>query len=202
MRGITLARRKRQPFDPNKQPHDRRATEINRGQLGHIFFVEVDNPLAEEPGEKIIATRSVRGDPLGDHFARKHIDQAQYDAGREFQRHFGIAERGPRAVQWSEAVDGDPPRENLTDGQLLAGKWLARIYRRLGIDGSAIVHDVLIHNMTARAVAASRGLNGRQWEEYFAKRLWECLNSVAFIYGYSREDSDRRRLVPIPCRGT
>jgi len=179
-------RTKRKPYNPAKsgpQIHDRRATEINRGLKHDIVEVEIDDPY--EAGAKISAIRSVRGDPLGDHFARGRIDQAQFDAGREFQRHFGIAERGPRAMQLAEAVDGDPPRENLTDGQLMAGKWLAKCYRKLGADGSSLVHDMLIHAMTAKQIAASRGLAGQDWEKFFSKRLWECLNTLALVYGFS-----------------
>lgn len=182
-----MARRKRRPYDPNEiKVHDRRASEINRGLGGFIVVAEVDDPY--EPGARITTVRSVRDDPLGDHHARGHIDEAQLLAGREFQRHFGIAERGPRAVQWSEAVDGDPPRENLTDGQLMAGKWLSKCYRKLGVDGAALVHDMLIHAMTAKQIAASRGMAGQDWEKYFAKRLWECLNTLARVYGFSNGD--------------
>lgn len=175
-------RRKKRPYDPSKV-HDRRATEFHRG--AEVAPIEVDDPMGLEPGDKIIVMRSTRDDPLADHHSRGHIDEAQYRAGREFQRHFGIAERGPRAIQWSEAVDGDPPRENLTDGQLMAGKWLSKCYRKLGADGSAIVHDVLVHAMTTKQVAKSRGMAGQDWERYFAKRLWECLNTLARVYGFS-----------------
>jgi hypothetical protein len=180
--------RRRQPYDPSKV-HDRRAKETNLGQSGFIVEVEIDDPY--EKGSKISAIRSVREDPLADRFSRGYIDQAQFDAGREFQRHFGIAERGPRAVQWSEAVDGDPPRENLTDGQLIAGKWLSKCYRKLGADGSALVHDMLIHAMTAKKIAESRGMAGQDWEKYFAKRLWECLNTLALVYGFSNGEREK-----------
>ncbi len=175
--------RKRQPYNPAKPPHDRRSTDkLKDAQLAPQ---EVDDPF--EAGSKIIVMRSIRNDPLADHHSRGHINDAQYAAGREFQRHFGIAERGPRAMQLSEAVDGDPPRENLTDGQLMAGEWLAKCYRKLGADGSALVHDMLVHAMTAKQVAASRGLSGQDWEKYFSRRLWECLNTLAVVYGFSNE---------------
>ena len=86
---------RRPPYNPatqGPQIHDRRAREINRGSAAHIVEAEVDDPY--EPGAKISAVRSVREDPLADHLARGHIDQAQYLAGREFQRHFGVAEIG------------------------------------------------------------------------------------------------------------
>lgn len=176
-----MGRRKRQqPYDPAKV-HDRRSTDLVRG--AQVAPIEIDDPL--EAGGKLYVMRSTRDDPLADHHARGHIDEAQYSAGREFQRHFGIAERGPRAIQWTEAVDGDPPRENLTDGQLRAGKWLTICYRKLGADGSAVVHDVLIHAMTARQMAASRGFSGKEWESYFSKRLYVCLDCLAEVFGFA-----------------
>ena len=126
----------RKPYNPSTsgpqvQVHDRRAREINRGSVAQLVEVEVDDPY--EPGAKIATVRSVRDDALADRLARGHIDQAQYMAGREFQRWFGLAEKGPRAVQWAEAVDGGLPREPLTDAQLHAGRWLAKCYRGLGL---------------------------------------------------------------------
>ena len=177
---------RQQPYDPSRQGpqvHDRRATQINRGSTGYIVEAEVDDPY--EPGAKISAVRSVRDDPLADHFARGHIDEAQYLAGREFQRHFGVAERGPRAMQIAELVDSSPPRETLTDEQLRAGKWLARCYRELGRDGSILVHDMLVHNRTARQMAYARGMIGADWNRYFARRLFECLDTLAIVFGFS-----------------
>jgi hypothetical protein len=179
----------RKPYDPatlgpQALVHDRRAREINRGSAAHVVGVEVDDPF--ERGARIAAVRSVRDDPLGDRHSRGHIDQAQFEAGRQFQRCFQIAERGPKAVQFSEAVDGNPPREMLTDRQLAAWKWLAKCYRRLGADGSALVNDVLIHARTTKQVAASRGMAGQEWEKYYSRRLGECLNTLALVARFSQ----------------
>jgi hypothetical protein len=179
---------RKQPYNPatsgpQAPAHDRRAREINRGSAGHVVGVEIDDPY--ESGARIGVVRSVRDDPLGDRHARGHIDQAQFEAGRQFQKQFLIAERGPKAVQFSEAVDGNPPRESLTDKQLAAWKWLAKCYRRLGADGSALVNDVLIHARTTKQVAASRGMAGQEWEKYYSRRLSECLNTLALVFGYS-----------------
>src|SRR5580765_7003620 len=176
----------RKPYEPHlqgPQVHDRRARQTNRGQTGHIIEVEVDDPY--EAGAKISAVRSTRDDPTADHLARGHIDQAQYEAGRAFQRAFAEAERGPRAIGWVDAVDGGLPAETLTDGQLKAGKWLTKCYGALGRDGSVLMHDMLVHNRTTRQIAASRGMIGSAWEQYFARRLWECLNTLAVVFGFS-----------------
>lgn len=176
----------RKPYDPamsGPQVHDRRARDINRGTSGHLVEAEVDDPY--EPGARIGVVRSVRDDPLADHLARRHIDQAQYLAGREFQRHFGLAERGPRAMQMAEAVDGSPPRESLTDEQIRAGNWLTKCYGELGRDGAALVHDMLISNLTTRQIALSRGMIGADWERYFSRRLFLCLDTLAMVFGFS-----------------
>lgn len=163
--------------------HDRRAREANRGVRNYIIEDEVEDPY--DSSAKISVVRSIRSDPLLDHLSRGHIDRAQYLAGREFQKHFQIAERGPRAIQWAEAVDGNPLRENLTSGQLIASKWLAKCYERLGTDGTRLVQDMLIHSRTARQIAASYGLAGQDWERYFAKFFYKCLNALAIVYGFS-----------------
>jgi hypothetical protein len=162
---------------PQIQIHDRRAKEINRGSAAHIVETEVDDPY--ETGAKIATVRSVRGDPLADHHARGHIDQVQFMAGRQFQKYFGIAERGPRSV------DGNPPRETLTDGQLMAWKRLTKCYERLGADGTVLVHCMLVHGMTAKQVAESRDLRGQYWNRYFSKRFGEALNTLAVVFGFA-----------------
>lgn len=176
----------RTPYDPGKsgpQVHDRRAKDINRGTRDYIREVEVDDPY--EPGSRIATVRSVRDDPLGDHFARHHIDEAQYLAGREFQRQWELAERGPRAIQLTEAVDGGLPPETLTNEALKAAKWLAKCRSALGPSGSIVVHAILVECKTARQVARERHLIGDDWSRYFGRRLWECLDTLAEVFGFS-----------------
>lgn len=180
---MTRIRRKRQPYDPSKA-HDRRATESNRGIANHLTPKEVDDPY--EIGGKIIVMRSTRDDPLGDLHARHMIDEAQYHAGRAFQGDFETAERGPRAIDPSkEAVDGGLTPEPISEAQRRAGRQLAIVYRALGQDGSAIVHDVLVHCRTRKQVASSRGLSGERWEKYYGLRFQECLDCLALVYGFS-----------------
>lgn len=185
----------RAPYNPalsGPQVHDRRATQINRGSTGHIVEVEIDDPYGQ-PGDRISAVRSVRDDPLADQHARGHIDEAQFLAGRQFQHDFEIAERGPRAIVLSEAVDGGLPVENLTDAQLKAGKALSRCYGVLGKDGSTLAHDMLIRAMTLRQIAISRGMPGREWERYLGRRIHEVLNCLAVMYGFASGETKSSR---------
>ena len=182
---MTRIRRKGRPYDPSKA-HDRRAKESNRGVAGHLSEHEVDDPY--EYGAKIIAIRSTREDPLGDLHARKMIDEAQYQAGRAFQHDFETAESGARAIDFTkEAVDGGIMPDPLSEARMRSGRQLAIVYRRLGMSGSAIAHDFLIHNRTRRQVAESRGYSGKRYEEYFGIRFRECLDCLALVYGFSME---------------
>ena len=53
----------------------------------------------------------------------------------------------------------------------------------LGADGSALVHDVLILGMTMEQVGQRRGLRTQRWQDYFARRLKECLDRLVLMYG-------------------
>lgn len=184
----------RKPYDPalsGPQVHDRRARDVSRGLAAYIVEAEVDDPY--EPGAKIATVRSVRDDPLADQRARGYIDEAQFLAGRQFQKDFETAGRGPKALQLGEAVDGNPPQEFLTDSQLKATKALSRCYGALGRDGSILAHDMLIRAMTLRQISIARGMPGREWERYLGRRIGEVLNCLAVNYGFASETTKSSR---------
>jgi hypothetical protein len=116
------------------------------------------------------------------------IDEAQYQRGRAFQKEWEKAERGPQAVDPSrEYVDGGPVREPITEGQRKAVPRLNRVERELGADGSALVHVTLILGMTMEQIRQRRGVRGQRWLDYFARRLRECLDRLALVYGFATE---------------
>lgn len=177
---------------PHRMPksHDRRAHDLPRN--AEVVPVEIDDPLALEPGEKIIALRSVRSDPLGRLHAHKQLDDAQYRAGRAFQNDWERVERGPQAIDPSrEYVDGARGREPITEGQRQAVLRLNRAERELGADGAAITHDVLVHGLTMEQVGHKRGLESQRWNDYFARRFKECLDRLAVVYGFSTDRTER-----------
>ena len=175
--------RRKKPYNPSRV-HDRRSSDLPRN--AEVATVEIDNPLALEPGEKIVALRSIRNDPLGRLHSHRQIDEAQYQGGRAFQDDWEKAERGPRAVDPTrEYVDGGQAREPITEGRRKAVLRLNRAERELGADGSALVHDVLVHGMTMEQVGQRRGLLTKRWHDYFARRLKECLDRLALIYGFA-----------------
>jgi hypothetical protein len=153
-----------------------------------VAAVEVDDPLALEPGEKIVTLRSIRNDLLGKLHSHRQIDEAQYQGGRAFQGDWEKAERGPQAIDPTrEYVDGARSREPITEGQRKAVLRLNRVERELGADGAMLVHEVLILGMTTEQIAQRRSLCTQRWMDYFARRFRECLDRLALIYGFATE---------------
>lgn len=172
--------------------YDRRSREIPFN--ADVAEVEVDNPLALDPGEKIMAIRSIRSDPLGRLHAHHQIDEAQYRGGRAFQNDWERAERGPQAVDTTrEYVDGTGTREPVTETQRQAVLRLNRIERELGTDGAALVHDVLVLGLTMDQIGERRAVRTQRWNDYFARRFRECLDRLALIYGFATEAGTQRR---------
>lgn len=172
--------------------YDRRSREIPFN--ADVAEVEVDNPLALDPGEKIMAIRSIRSDPLGRLHAHHQIDEAQYRGGRAFQNDWERAERGPQAVDTTrEYVDGTGTREPVTETQRQAVLRLNRVERELGTDGAALVHDVLVLGLTMDQIGERRAVRTQRWNDYFARRFRECLDRLALIYGFATEAGTQRR---------
>jgi hypothetical protein len=177
--------RRKRPHDPAKV-HDRRSRDLLLN--AEVAAVEVDDPLALEPGDKIVTLRSIRNDPLGRLHSHHQVDEAQYRGGRAFQDDWEKAERGPQAVDpGREYVDGGQMREPITERQRKAVLRLNRIERELGADGSALVHEILVLGMTMEQIAQRRGLRSQRWMDYFARRFYECLDRLALIYGFATE---------------
>ena len=181
-----MARAKRDKSYRLAKIHDRRSHDLPRN--AEVAEVEVDDPLALEPGEKIVILRSIRNDPLGRLHSHHQLDEAQFQAGRAFQSDWERAERGPQAVDPSrEYVDGARTREPVTEAQRKAVLRLNRVERELGADGAALVHAALIQGMTMEQVGQRRGLRSQRWNDYFSRRLRECLDRLALIYGLATE---------------
>jgi hypothetical protein len=179
-----MARIKRRRSLRATKVHDRRSHDLPRN--AEVAAVEVDDPLALEAGEKIVALRSIRNDPLARLHSHHQIDEAQYRGGRAFQHDWERAERGPQAVDPTrEYVDGVQTREPITESQRQAMLRLNRVERELGADGSALVHDVLVHGMTMEQIGQRRGLASQRWKDYFSRRFQECLDRLALIYGFA-----------------
>src|SRR5256884_2597549 len=167
-----MARAKRNKSYRLAKVHDRRSRDLPLN--AEVAAIEVDDPLALEPGEKIVALRSIRNDPLGRLHSHRQIDEAQYQGGRAFQNDWEKAERGPQAVDPTrEYVDGVQKREPITEGQRKAVLRLGRVERELGADGAVLVREVLIMGLSMEQVGQRRNLRTQRWRDYFARRLGE-----------------------------
>jgi hypothetical protein len=49
------------------------------------------------------------------------------------------------------------------------------------------VHEVLIMGLSMEQVGQRRNLLTQRWRDYFARRLGECLDRLALIYGFATE---------------
>ena len=189
-----MSRAKRTRIRKCTKVHDRRAQDLPLN--AQVAAVEIDDPMALEPGEKIVALRSIRNDPLARLHTHRRIDEAQHQGGRAFQDDWEKAERGPRAVDPTrEYVDGGQAREPITERQRRAVLRLNRIERELGTDGIMLVHEVLVQGLTMEQIGQRRGLRGQRWMDYFAKRFRECLDRLALLYGFANR-------APIPKSAT
>lgn len=171
--------------------YDRRSRELPFN--GEVAEIEVDDPMALDSGDRIVALRSIRSDPLGRLHSHHQIDEVQYRGGRAFQSDWERAERGPQAVDPTrEYVDGARMREPVTESQRQAVLRLNRIERELGTDGAALVHDVLVLGLTMDQIGQRRAVRTQRWNDYFARRFRECLDRLALIYGFATEATGRR----------
>lgn len=187
-----MARAKRSKSYRLARIDDRRSRDLPLN--AEVAEVEVDNPLALEAGEKIIALRSIRSDPLSRLHAHRQIDEAQYRGGRAFQNDWEKAERGPQAIDPTrEHVDGVQARQAVTESQREAVLRLNRVERELGIDGAALVHDVLVLGLTMEQIGQRRAVRSQRWNEYFSRRFRECLDRLALVYGFATEEPTQRR---------
>src|SRR5260221_9324991 len=142
--------------------HDRRAGKL--GINAEVASIVVDDPYATQPGETIVVTRQLRGDPLARLHSHRQIDDAQYFAGRAYQGDWEVAERGIRAVDPTlEAVDHSPKFDPLTDKQVSAHARLAELRVALGHKMQGAVHAVLINGATIEVLARDNGRGGESW---------------------------------------
>lgn len=163
--------------------HDRRATDLLRN--AQVAPLDVDDPF--EAGAKITVMRSVRRDPLAWMHACKQIDEAQYQAGRAWQKDWELAEQGPKAIDpTKEPVDGGRLPEAITDSRKQATDRLVKLSATLVADELKILRASLADGLTAEQVGLVHfGRYGRKWAEKFSLRLKEILNKAAVFYGFA-----------------
>lgn len=161
--------------------HDRRSQDLPINSV--VAPLIVDDP----EGDKIVVLRSLRDDPIGAMHARGQVDEAQYAAARHWQRCYEAVEiSGAQAIDTTkEAVDGGRMPEMLTDQYSKAYRDLVIAGKKLGLEGEAIVRDVLGRGMPLLHAAAARKLTTERELIYFGGRFRECLNTLALVFGYA-----------------
>ena len=147
--------------------------------------IEVDDPHGTRPGEKIRVQRQLRADPLARLHSHKQIDEAQYRAGRAFQRDSETAARGVRSVDLArERVDGGAPAEPLTDAQVRARKRLSEMERVLGRTMHRVTQAVLVQGMNMETVAQQVfNREGEVSAKYYGRLFRDALDVLAGEYG-------------------
>lgn len=166
--------------------HDRRSQDLPINAIVAPMIVR------DPAGDLTQVDRSLRDDPIGAMHARGQIGEAPFAAARHWQRCYEAVEiAGARAIDISkEAVDGGRLPEMLTDEYSRAMKDLRRAAAAMGMEGEAIVRDVLGRYMPLLHAAAARGLVSKDELMYFGKRFRECLDTLAVVFGYAMRPRD------------
>jgi hypothetical protein len=151
-----------------------------------VAIAVVTDPHSET-GEKIQITRSLRNDPLAVMALRKVIDEAQFQAGRKWQKLHECSTIGViQAIDPAkEAVDGGMMRDFLTDRQIDAFKQLAASYKKLGMSGGWMVAKVLGEGLSLAEAASQSGYSKEREINYFSLRFRECLETLAVHWGFA-----------------
>jgi hypothetical protein len=166
--------------------HDRRAKDLLKA--GEYAAIEVDDPY--EAGGKIVTTRQLRNDPLARLHTRSQIDEAQYCAGREYQRIWERTECGARAIDpTKEKVDGGMLPEALKASRMAAFDKLADADKELGKQASRIIYDVLVRGLTIELLIAERGLSGQWQMRIYGKKFRDGLDRLARHFGFSNGEN-------------
>lgn len=164
--------------------HDRRSSDLTRN--ARVIAVEIDDPYATEPGEKITAFKSIRGDPLGRMLARGQIDDAQEKAGRRWQDAYERLESGVRSLDpGKEFVDGGIAPDPFSESKSAAIADLAEARTAIGEMGDIILHDILAERRFPEEVAQLRGNGGQRATDYYARFFRECLEILAVVWGFA-----------------
>ena len=169
-----------------QQTHNRQA---QKPFSGEVAPVEVDDPF--EHGAKVIATR--RLDVLSRMFARRQIDEAEYQAGVKWQNLYDQAAIGQfRSIDHTvEVVDGRRMRDPLTGRQRSAMRLLGladvAVADRFGLEGFLLYRDVLEHGRTLTTAAQMRERDSRLQSadmHYLGRLFRACLGEVAKALGH------------------
>lgn len=164
----------------NGKTHDRRSSDTLAA--GQYAAIDVEDPY--DRNAKITVLRQLRCDPLARLHSHHQIDEAQYHAGRAYQRDWEMSERSVKAIDpTKEAVDGGRIPEPLTDSQAKAQTRLISASRELGREMRKLANGVLIDGMSIESYSIGQGRSGARWANYYGKLFRDSLDVLAVEYG-------------------
>lgn len=152
-----------------------------------------DDPY--EAGGRILVLRSIRDDPLGGLYARGQIDDAQFAAGRQWQRYYEMAGIGQVIAMdpTKEPVDGHgATRSDITDSQIEAFRQLIFAGRELGFEDYKLVEMVLGQGLAIKEICRRRGELTESRIKFWGARFRGCLETLARLYGFAQSVDKRR----------
>jgi hypothetical protein len=168
---------------PQSHVHDRQATSLPHN--AHVHVVTVADPY--ERGAHITAIRSIRDDPLGRLHAHGQVDDAQFYAGREWQRHYEHSQLQPSS-QLRDPVDGGGACVDALEHAAKSLRVVMACSAVLGHEGDTLIRQVLGERWFLATVAIARNLNphdGSRDMRYLGRRLQECLETLARYFRYA-----------------
>lgn len=165
--------------DKSQKIYDRMTADLPINSVVSIAIVK------DEAGDLTRVLRSERDDPLAGMLSRHQIDQAQFEAGRLWQKYREDSEiGGAQAIDTTkEAVDGGRFKEPDITKMSVALRELRRANEVLGAFGASLIEDILGRRMSIAQVAAARMMARQREIDYLARRFRECLEELAKLWG-------------------
>jgi hypothetical protein len=169
------------PMLTDRKPAERKATEAHR--QASLVPVEVPDPY--EAGATVIAFKNEKSDPLERLKQQQDIDEAQYQAGKAYERDLELAEIGNvRAIDpTKEAVDGGQMPEPLSETHRKALVRLREAGRVMGLFAESIVRGVLQRNVSPAQLAVARGFSTRREQLHYGWIFRRALEELTVVYG-------------------
>lgn len=173
-----MTRKRKNAYDRGGADYDRKAAILP----AHVMVAPavVDDPI--ERGKRLEVTVTLRDDILRHLRVREEIDEAQFQAGRLYERYVEQSQIGSvKAMDpTKEPVDGGGAfPEAITDRQIAAVRQLSEAGRVLGRRGEAMVRMILIDRLSFKEIAPNAG---RYDLAYVRRHFFDCLEELAVFW--------------------
>jgi hypothetical protein len=164
--------------------HDRRSADLPINSS--VAVVIVADPYSKD-GEKIEVLRSLRNDPLAGMISRRYIDEAQFNAGRKWQKLHECSTIGViQAIDPGKPqVDGGGMRDFLSDRQIDAFKQLAIAYEEIGPELGRLIFDILASELSITEAAHKRGAKTDYQIKVVGSYFRGALEKLSILWGFA-----------------